>query len=85
MLTYSYEEKKSGQPSGAVWVENKLFNFPAIFVPVLFCQIVQIWSLFLSMLVASKYLPEYLLPNFENRVVKGSLRVGLILTVLPLN
>ena len=57
---------------------SKLFNFSAIFVPVPFCQLVQIWSLFLSILLASKYLQ----PNFEVQGVKGSLSVGLIPSVV---
>ena len=58
---------------------SKLFNFSVIFVvPVPFCQLVRIWSLFLSILLASKYLQ----PNFEVQGVKGSLIVGLISTVL---
>ena len=57
---------------------SKLFNFSAIFVPVPFCQLVRIWSLFLSILFPSKYLQ----PNFEVRWVSGSLSLGLIPTVL---
>ena len=44
----------------------------------LICQLVRIWSLFLSILLASKYLQL----NFEVPGVKGSLSVGLISTVL---
>ena len=57
---------------------SKLFNYSAIFVPVPFCQLVRIWSLFLSILLASKYLQ----PNFEVLGVKGSLSVELIPTMV---
>ena len=57
---------------------SKLFNCSAIFVPLPFCQFVRIWSLFLSILIALKYLQ----PNFEVWCVNGSLSVGLIPTVL---
>ena len=57
---------------------SKLFNFSDIFVPMPFCQLVRIWSLFLSILLAQKYLQ----PNFEVQGVSGSLSLGLIPTVL---
>ena len=57
---------------------SRLFNFSAIFVPVPFCQLVRICSLFLSISLASKYLQ----PKFEVRTVSGSLSLGLIPTVV---
>ena len=55
-----------------------MFNFSAIFVPVSFCEFLRIWSSFLSILLASKYLQ----PNFEVRGVLRSLSTGLIHTVI---
>ena len=51
---------------------SKLFNFSAIFVPVPFCQLVRIWNLFLTILLASKNLQ----PNFEFRGVWRSLSMA---------
>ena len=83
--------KASGQSSGGLWVENraenrsfflsnfsKLFNYSAIFVPVPFCELVRIWSSFLSILLCSKYLQS----NFEVPGPCGSLSLGLIPTVV---
>ena len=57
---------------------SKFFNFSAIFVPVPFCEFLQIWSSFLSIQLASKYLQ----PNFEIQGVLRSLSTALIPTVL---
>ena len=45
---------------------QKLFNSSAIFVPVPFCELVRIWSSFLSILLCSKYLQS--LPPTCSRV-----------------
>ena len=84
--------RSSGQSSGGLWVENKaeiwffflsnfskLFNFSAIFVPVPFCELVRIWSSFLSILLCSKYLQS----NFEVPGPLRSLSWGLTYTVIP--
>ena len=55
-----------------------LYLFSAIFVLVYFRQLERIWSLFLLISLAPKYL-QY---NFEVQGVKGSLSVGLLPTVL---
>ena len=48
---------------------SKFLKFSVFFVPVPFCQLVQIWNLFLSICIDSKDLQS----NFEVPVVCGSL------------
>ena len=57
---------------------SKLFNFSAIFVPVPFCELVRIWSSFLSILLCSNYIQS----NFEVPCPLRSISLGLIPTVL---
>ena len=80
----------SGQSARGLWGKNRaeiclflsnLFNFSAIFVLVPFCELVRIWSSFLSILFCSKYFQS----NFEVPALSRSLSLGLIPTVLFLD
>ena len=81
--------KASGESSGGLRVENraevgfffkvfKIVQFFSQFIPVPFCELVRIWSSFLSILLCSNYL-QY---NFEVPGPLRSISLGLIPTVL---